>query len=254
MICVVVKVSGSLVFEKSDLCEDFGDNYLFTEKMFENNVRFNSTGEIDTVEETWVYVNRTKLMKTHSDISEDGLFSKKNIPSGQIISVFGGIILSKELWENKRLIDPSYFRIFDHPSRTRQLVVYIPDKVGEKIDLYSRTLGHKINHAFPKKANCEFEVLYQSTFGYIPTAKSTKYIHKDEEILCPYELPYHDAPEWYKEQWREDVDKDWIFEPLGPREVQRNEGDHIMPFLADEGLYKRFYVHATKKLKLMPTT
>ena len=52
----------------------------------------------------------------------------------------------------------------------------------------------------------------------------------------------------------EDVDKDWIFEPLGPREMQRNEGEHIMPFLADEELYKRFYVHATKKLKLMPTT
>ena len=84
--------------------------------MFENIIRFNSTGKIDNVEETWVYVNKTKLKKTHSDNSEEGLFSKKDIPSGQIISFFGGIILSKELWENKRLIDPSYFRIFNHPS------------------------------------------------------------------------------------------------------------------------------------------
>ena len=68
------------------------------------------------------------------------------------------------------------------------MVVYIPDEVGQKLEVYSKTLGHKINHAFPEKANCEFEVLYHSTFGYIPTARSTKYINKDDEILCPYEL------------------------------------------------------------------
>ena len=84
--------------------------------MLENIVGLNSTVIIDTVEETWVYVKKTKLKKTHTDISEDGLFSKKDIPIGQIISFFGGIILSKEVWENTHLIDPSYFRIFTHPS------------------------------------------------------------------------------------------------------------------------------------------
>ena len=51
-----------------------------------------------------------------------------------------------------------------------------------------------------------------------------------------------------------EVDRDWIFEPLGLRERKRNEGKNIQPFLADEELYKRFYVHATKQLKLMPKT
>ena len=51
-----------------------------------------------------------------------------------------------------------------------------------------------------------------------------------------------------------EVDMDLIFEPLGLRERKRKTGEHIQPFLADEELYKRFYVHATKKLKLMPKT
>ena len=74
----------------------------------------NPTENIDIFEGAWAYVNKTKLKKTHTDISEDGLFSKKDIPSGQIISFFGGIIFTKEFWGKKCLIDPSYFRIFTH--------------------------------------------------------------------------------------------------------------------------------------------
>ena len=70
-----------------------------------------------------------------------------------------------------------------------------------------------------------------------------KYGLKPDLCLKPYFILCH-----------ADVDNDWIFEPVGPRERKRNEGEHIQPFLTDEELYKRFYVHATKKLKLMPKT
>ena len=82
-------------------------------------------------------------------------------------------------------------------------VVYIPFDIGKQTDVYLRTLGHKINHAFANKANCEFESIHHSIFGYIPTAKTTRNVLKDEEMLCAYELPYHAGPKWYKEQWRE---------------------------------------------------
>ena len=78
--------------------------------------KFIFTKAIDKVEENWVYVNRTWLNKTFTDHGEEGLFAKKNIPKDEIISFYGGIILSKETWDYMRLVDPTYYRIFENPS------------------------------------------------------------------------------------------------------------------------------------------
>jgi len=73
--------------------------------------------------------------------------------------------------------------------------------MGESLQRYRATLGHKINHSF-YGSNCRFEIFYHARFGFVHAVKSTQPIRKDSEILCHYNLPYDGSPHWYQEMWR----------------------------------------------------
>jgi len=73
--------------------------------------------------------------------------------------------------------------------------------MGESLQRYRATLGHKINHSF-YGSNCRFEIFYHARFGFVHAVKSTQPIKKDSEILCHYNLPYDGSPHWYQEMWR----------------------------------------------------
>ena len=82
-------------------------------------------------------------------------------------------------------------------------MIYLPDEMGKHLHQYRATLGHKINHNFYGTINCRFEPFYHARFGLIHAVKSTRRIKKDEEILCPYNLPYDIGAPWYQELWRQ---------------------------------------------------
>ena len=84
-----------------------------------------------------------------------------------------------------------------------QDVIYLPDEIGKHLHQYRATLGHKINHSFYGTNNCRFEVFNHARFGLIHAVKSTWQIKKDEELLCPYNLPYDISAPWYQELWRQ---------------------------------------------------
>jgi hypothetical protein len=91
-------------------------------------------------------------------------------------------------------------------------------------------------------------------FGLIPAARTTEAVSKDTELLCLYELKYHEGMPWYQELWRTELDNDFVYGPLGHREAKRNRSEPIAPMITNSDLYKDFYKHAIEVLKLDPRT
>lgn len=197
----------------------------------------------DPLEEKFVYVN-------DSAVHGKGLFAKIDISVDTIFAYSGGFVYDTQSWNNTDFYAPRYLTKFKDAKT--DYYVHIPDELGDDLSSYKATLGHKINHSF--LANCGFVATNHPRFGMIAAAKSFYEIKRGEEILCNYNLQFHEADPWYQEMWRIEVDLDTPEGPYGHREHKKPEGQPIQPMLVDSDLYKEFTKFAISELKLSPLT
>ncbi len=75
-----------------------------------------------------------------------------------------------------------------------------------------------------------------------------------KELLCLYELDYHEGAPWFQELWRKDIDDDSVYGPVGHRGPKKNASEPIEPMLDNATLVRDFYKYAVEELKLEPFT
>ena len=88
----------------------------------------------------------------------------------------------------------------------------------------------------------------------LAAAKANRDIEAGEEIICHYNLQFHEAHPWYQEMWRTKVEWDTPEGPYGHREKRKESGLPIQPMLVDSHTYKDFLRHVQTELKLDPFT
>ena len=145
-------------------------------------------------EQKTVYVASSKISK-----AGEGLFAKRCIEKGKIVSFYNGVRYLKKRSEGGKSYKSSDFRLnldkftdIDIPQRYRNL------------ENYRATLGHKVCHTFDKDTlNVKFKNYYHPHFGSIIALVSTRDILTEEEILVNYNYKnIKRAPEWYKDLWK----------------------------------------------------
>merc|ERR1719273_272434 len=139
---------------------------------------------------------------TISPLAGEGLFARKTLKKGQLISLFNGIRWRKEGRRPKAIQagseDWSDYRL----TLDRYTDLDIPvDYVN--LHQYCATLGHKACHTFGKRKNARFECLWHPRFGSIMSVVALRTISRDEEILVNYNYDLKNAPEWYRSLWQE---------------------------------------------------
>lgn len=195
----------------------------------------------DLTEDNWVYV-------AESATAGEGLFAKRDVPENTVVAYFGGMRFSFAEWNETKPLDPNYWITADDGT-----VLHLPEELGADTAKYRATLGHKINHSFDKW-NCMFHSLDHPRFGLIPAARTTEKVDKDRELLCLYEIKYHEGAPWFQELWRRQLDLDFVYGPFGHRGARRNASEAIAPMLTDAKLYGEFERHAAEVLGLEPVT
>jgi len=147
----------------------------------------------DPYEQETVYV----APSTISPHAGEGLFAKRHIRTGELVSLFSGlreikhgravtICATDEAWSDYRLTLDSLIDI-DVPLELTTL------------DKYRATLGHKACHSFEPKRNAKFDNLWHPRFGRIMSIVALRDIRLGEEILVKYGYDLRIAPEWYKQ-------------------------------------------------------
>ncbi|TRY70278.1 hypothetical protein TCAL_11546 [Tigriopus californicus] len=198
----------------------------------------------DSTEEIWVYVKASQV----SAKAGEGLFAKKEIPSNTVVSFFGGLRMSFNEWNSTKPIDPEYWiKVNDKE------VIYLPSEFGRDTSKYRATLGHKINHSF-SAWNCMFHAMDHPRFGTIPAVRTTEKVEPDQELLCLYEIQYHEGAPWFQELWRQELDYDIPIGPFGHRGNKSSPGEPMPVMLSNGTFFQEFYQHAIEVLKLDPQT
>lgn len=198
----------------------------------------------DSTEETWVYVKQSTL----GPLVGDGLFAQKEIPSNTVVAFFGGLRIDSNTWNDTKPVDPEYWiKVNDKE------VIYLPSEYGRDTTKYRATLGHKINHSF-SMWNCMFHAMDHPRFGTIPAVRTTERVEKDQELLCLYEIQYHEGAPWFQELWRQELDYDIPIGPFGHRGSKKTAEEPIPVMLTNGTLFQEFYQHAIEVLKLEPHT
>ena len=65
--------------------------------------------------------------------------------------------------------------------------------------MFGATLGNKTCHSFIN--NAWFSHLWHPRFGLIMSVVANKEIHAGEEVLVSYSYMMAKSPDWYREQW-----------------------------------------------------
>jgi len=207
---------------------------------------FNDGQVTDAVEDKYVYVNKSLTIN-----GGQGLFAKVDIPGGTNFAYFGGHVYTDKQWNATTFFDPNYFAKFKDGKQ--QYFVHLPDEFGNDLNVYRATLGHKINHNF-WFYNAGYVANFHPRFGLLAAVKSLRNIKAGQEILCHYDLQFHEAHPWYQEMWRTEVEYDTPEGPYGHREHRKIPGQTIQPMLVDSDLWKDFLKHVDSVLRLDPHT
>jgi len=141
---------------------------------------------VDPYERIFVQVGESRILR-----AGQGLFAKCDIEEGTVISFYNGV----KVRPGQDTDRPTPYRmILDETSD-----LDMPDSVGEKLEVYRATLGHKACHSF--RPNAETDVFYHPRFGLIRCIATQQHIRRGEEILIDYKYNLATAPAWYKISW-----------------------------------------------------
>lgn len=142
----------------------------------------------DPIEDRWVEVGLSDL----GPEAGQGLFAKRDIPESTVFAFFGGLRINATHWNATKPYEPNYWIKTDEGD-----IIHLPEEYGRDTHKYKATLGHKINHSF-SKWNCIFHTLDHPRFGPIPAARSTENVRQGTELLCLYEMKFHEGQSWYQ--------------------------------------------------------
>ena len=196
----------------------------------------------DLLEDKMVYVN-------NSQYHGQGLFAKTDIATNSIVAFFGGNLYTAHAWNKTTFFDPNYFAKFS--DGRENYYVHLPDEYGNDLNKYRASLGHKVNHGwYSDIVNAFYVPNFHPRFGLIAAIKSNRDISAGEEIICHYNLEFHEAQAWYQESYRTDIEYDTPEGPYGHRESRKKSGQPIQPMLVDSEVYKSFLRYAEMELKL----
>jgi len=124
-----------------------------------------------------------------------GLYLRKDVKSGQIVSLFNGIRCQSSRNDNGKIGQPNY----DYRIRLNgEIDIDIPLNCVD-LNQYCATLGHKANHSFTP--NCKFSRLEHPRFGLIIAIRAIIDLEKGSEVLVNYGMQMAEAPVWYKSLW-----------------------------------------------------
>ena len=127
----------------------------------------------------------------------EGLFARRTLPSGEIVSFYNGIrITHAEVDTRDWSVNNNTLISLDEST-----VIDVPEEYSST-EAYCASLGHKANHSF--NPNCEYTPFYHPRFGYIKCIRTLCCVNEGEELTCNYgynhKIPTTDAndvPKWY---------------------------------------------------------
>lgn len=160
------------------------------------------------------YESRTvEVRRSGLSGAEDGLFTLRHVIAGETLAFYNGYILNCD--SALRALDRR--EMSDEEEHTRNmynialdleegdnLCIDLPPHLGNGVERYNATLGHKVNHSF--EPNAEF-VLFSGhpVLGTIMSLSATVDIPPDQEVTVHYGYNYTadpDQPDWFVRQWK----------------------------------------------------
>jgi len=162
------------------------------------------------------YETRTVEVK-HSEEpgAEDGLFTRRDVLSGEVLAFYSGLVIycesslraldRRELSDEEEHVRNMYNIALDIGEEDDNLCIDIPPEMGNDVNRYNATLGHKVNHSF--KPNSEF-VLFTAhpVLGTIMALTALEDMPAMVEVSVNYGYNFTsepDQPEWFKTLWKQ---------------------------------------------------
>jgi len=162
------------------------------------------------------YESRTvQVRKSEEAGAEDGLFTTREVLSGEVLAFYSGLIIycdsslraldRRELSDEEEHVRNMYNIALDIGDDDDNLCIDIPPEMGNDVNKYNATLGHKVNHSFTP--NSEF-VLFTAhpVLGTIMALTALKDMPAMVEISVNYGYNFTtepDQPQWFKHVWQE---------------------------------------------------
>eukprot|EP00092_Neocalanus_flemingeri_P018569 GFUD01020106.1.p1 GENE.GFUD01020106.1~~GFUD01020106.1.p1 ORF type:complete len:349 (-),score=99.52 GFUD01020106.1:8-1054(-) len=160
-------------------------------------------------------VRTVEVKNSEEPGAQDGLFTTRDVMSGEVIAFYSGLIIycesslraldRRELSDEEEHFRNMYNIALDIGEEDDNLCIDIPPDLGNDVKRYNATLGHKVNHSF--RPNSEF-VLFTAhpVLGTIMalTALEDMPARMEVSVNYGYNLTADaDQPEWFKKLWRE---------------------------------------------------
>jgi len=155
-----------------------------------------------------------QVRKSNIEGAQDGLFAVRSILSGEVLSFYSGYIINcdsslraldrRDLSDEEEHVRNMYNMALDLEEGDN-LCIDIPPELGNDVNRYNATLGHKVNHSF--QPNSEF-VLFpcHPILGTIMSLAALQDIEAGQEITVNYGYNYtsdRDQPQWFINQWNQ---------------------------------------------------
>lgn len=162
----------------------------------------------DPYEKRTVEVQKSSILGAHQ-----GLFAVRDVIAGEVLSFYSGYMLScdsslraldrRDLSDEEEHVRNMYNIALDLEDGDN-LCIDLPPALGNDVNSYNATLGHKVNHSF--EPNAEF-VLYSAhpVLGTIMSLAAIQDIPAHHEISVNYGYNYTtdpDQPKWFITQWK----------------------------------------------------
>jgi len=162
------------------------------------------------------YETRTVEVKQSEEPgAEDGLFTRRDVLSGEVLAFYSGLVIycesslraldRRELSDEEEHVRNMYNIALDIGEEDDNLCIDIPPEMGNDVNRYNATLGHKVNHSF--KPNSEF-VLFTAhpVLGTIMALTALEDMPAMVEVSVNYGYNFTsepDQPEWFKTLWKQ---------------------------------------------------
>jgi [histone H3]-lysine4 N-methyltransferase len=148
--------------------------------------------DTDPYEKKHVYVKEVLGMG-------EGLFAKRTIQKGDLVSLYSGMLVSKKTINRRRWEMNAYTMHYDC-----HLSIDVPTPF-DQLDNYKASLGHKANHSF--EPNAILTPIFHPKFGRIAWIVADRDIKMDQEILVDYGYSSNWGPKWYKQARKKHKEK-----------------------------------------------
>jgi len=166
------------------------------------------------------YESRTvEVRESSHEGAGEGLWATRDLLPGEVVAYYSGFIihcesslraldrreLTDELEHERNMYNIALDIEGDQGQVEHNLCIDLPPDIGQGMNHYRATLGHKVNHSF--EPNCEFVLLSSHPIlGTVMGLAALKDIMKGEEISVNYGYNVTsdpDQPQWFIKLWNE---------------------------------------------------